>query len=435
VGKSTLFNRLTKTRQALVDDLPGVTRDRLYGKAEAEDRRFSLVDTGGFDPPADQAFAAQVHAQIELALQEADVILFLVDGAHGLSPLDQEVANRLRQRHKPVITAVNKVDGPEKEAQAQEFHALGLAPLHFISAAHGYGVRGLLSEIAEALPPAKPESEQADSEIVRVAILGRPNVGKSSLLNALVGGERAVVSEVAGTTRDAVDTPWQAGGKDYLFIDTAGIRRQGKVKPGLDKAVVFRSLRAIERCQVAVVVADASEGLADQDLRVAGQAMEAHRALVLVMNKWDLLKGKTDDQKEVKRQVQRLLKVAPWAPQLYLSAKTGSGVSKLLPTINLVFADFCRRLATGPLNKSLEEIIARHQPPMVKGRRLKFYYASQVSTRPPTIVLFVNDPKAVHFSYQRYLNNQFREAMKLNNAPLRLIFRQRSGRKPRRRRS
>ncbi|MGD8562381.1 MAG: ribosome biogenesis GTPase Der, partial [Desulfarculaceae bacterium] len=299
----------------------------------------------------------------------------------------------------------------------------------------GYGVRGLLSEIAEALPPAKPESEQADSEIVRVAILGRPNVGKSSLLNALVGGERAVVSEVAGTTRDAVDTPWQAGGKDYLFIDTAGIRRQGKVKPGLDKAVVFRSLRAIERCQVAVVVADASEGLADQDLRVAGQAMEAHRALVLVMNKWDLLKGKTDDQKEVKRQVQRLLKVAPWAPQLYLSAKTGSGVSKLLPTINLVFADFCRRLATGPLNKSLEEIIARHQPPMVKGRRLKFYYASQVSTRPPTIVLFVNDPKAVHFSYQRYLNNQFREAMKLNNAPLRLIFRQRSGRKPRRRRS
>ncbi len=428
VGKSTLFNRLTKTRRALVDDLPGVTRDRLYGRARAEGRVFTLVDTGGFDPPSDQDFADEVHTQIELALAEADLVLCLADGRAGLSPLDEEVARKLRRTQKPVIWAVNKIDSYQQEEAASEFYALGAERLHFISAAHGYGVRDLLEDLVALLPSAE-DSEEDETEAVRVALVGRPNVGKSSLLNALTGQPRVVVSDVPGTTRDAVDTPLSVGGKDYVLIDTAGIRRQGKVNRGLEKAGVFRSLRAVERAHVAAVLIDASEGVTDQDLKLAGYALDSHRALVMVVNKWDLLKGNSHRQEQLKKELEVARRFAPWSPLLFMSAKTGKGVDKLLPTVDKVWSEYNLRLATGPLNQALEEITEHHTPPLVKGKRVKFYYASQVATRPPTVVLFVNDPKRVHFSYRRYLVNELRRALGLSIAPLRLILRQRSGRR------
>ncbi len=445
VGKSTLFNRLTKSRQALVDDFPGVTRDRLYGRVDRDEGSFTLVDTGGFDPPEDMEFAPAVHAQIELALEEADLILFLADGRAGISPMDYEVADKLRKTNKPVITAVNKVDGYEHEAAAGEFHALGLDPLHFISSAHGYGVNGLLDEIFGILPPmAEPEEqgefdpEAEEAEItIRVALAGRPNVGKSSMVNALVGGNRVVVSDVAGTTRDAVDTPFSFGGKEYLLIDTAGIRRQGKVKSKLEKAGVFRSLRAVDRCHVAVCLIDAGEGVTDSDLRVIGQAVENQRGLVVALNKWDLLKGKPEAQKKLKKDLEYALRFAPWAPVITTSALKGQGVKNLLPTVNQVFNEYNKRLPTGQLNRYLEDALAKHQPPMVKGRRLKFYYASQVAVRPPTVVIMVNNPERVHFSYRRFLINELRGAVGLTVSPLKLILKERSGRrtKPKKRRS
>jgi GTP-binding protein len=432
VGKSTLFNRLTRSRRALVDDLPGVTRDRLYGTVEAGDRGFRLVDTGGFDPPADQAFADEVHAQVELALEEADLVLFITDGRQGLSPLDFQAADKLRRTKKPVILAVNKVDGPTLENDAQEFHSLGIEQVHFISSAHGRGIPDLVDDILAALPPGQVEDETDGA--LRVALVGRPNVGKSSLVNALTGQPRVVVSEVRGTTRDAVDTPFSLDGVDYLLIDTAGIRRQGKVKRGLEKAGVFRSLRVLERAHVAVAVVDASEGVTDQDLRVAGQAFEAHRGLIVALNKWDLVPRDAKSRGEVMEQAKYALRFAPWAPMLTMSALRGRGVDKLPPLVNQVYEQYSRRVDTGPLNRALEAILEKHQPPIVGRRRLKFYYASQVSSRPPTVVIFVSDPKGVHFSYRRYLTNELRRFMGLDIAPLRLILKERSGRKPPRRR-
>lgn len=423
VGKSTLFNRLTRTRQALVDNLPGVTRDRLYGRATIEDRAVTLVDTGGFDPPADQAFAAEVHAQIEMALEEADVILCLADGRTGITPQDQEVARYLRRTSKPVVWAVNKVDGPTLEDAATEFYSLGAEHLFFISAAHGRGVPDLLETLAELLPPEEEDESLESSEEVRLALVGRPNVGKSSLVNRLTGQARVVVSDVPGTTRDAVDTPLEVDGKRYVLIDTAGIRRQGRVNRGLEKAGVFRSLRAVERAHVGAVLIDATEGITDQDLRLSGHVLDSHRALIMVVNKWDLVAGDEYRKGILVRELEEALRFAPWAPVLYISAKTGQGVNKLLPTVDQLFGEYNKRINTGQLNQALAGITEHHAPPMLKGKRLKIYYASQVSTRPPTVVLMVNDPQRVHFSYKRYLNNELRRALGLTIAPLRLIFR------------
>jgi GTPase len=433
VGKSTLFNRLTKTRRALVHDLPGVTRDRLYGQAKAGDREITLVDTGGYDPPADQAFADEVHAQVEVALDQADLVLFLTDGRVGLSPLDNEVAHSLRRTKKPVILAVNKVDGDKIEEAAQEFHALGLEKVHFISASHGRGVPDLLDDIAAMLPPAeeKDDDEQAERPPVRVALLGRPNVGKSSLINRLTGEDRVVVSDVPGTTRDAVDTPIFKNNQEYVLIDTVGIRRQGKVKRGIEKAGVFRSLRAMERAHVAVCVLDVSEGVTEHDLALIGQAVENYRGLILMLNKWDLLAGDKYKEDEVKHRIERALRFAPWAPVIYSSALTGKGVNRLLPTVDKVYADYNRRVETGPLNRALETMVERHQPAMRRGQRLKFFYATQVGVRPPHVVVFVNYPKEVHFSYRRYLINEFRSFMRLGRSPLKLTLKERSGKRPR----
>ncbi len=423
VGKSTLFNRLTRTRRALVDDMPGVTRDRLYGRAKIEGREVTLVDTGGFDPPADQAFAAEVHTQIELALGEADLILCLADARAGLTPQDQEVARTLRRTAKPVIWAVNKTDSPSLEDAAAEFYALGVEHLHFISAAHGLGVLDLCREIAGLLPPEDDSEAEDEQEEIRLALVGRPNVGKSSLVNALTGSPRVVVSDVPGTTRDAVDTPLEYGGRRYVLIDTAGIRRQGKVTRGLEKAGVFRSLRAVDRAHVAAVLIDGEEGITDQDLKLAGHVLASHRALIMVVNKWDLVQGDEYRRGILERELEQSRRFAPWTPLLFMSAKTGQGVGKLLPTVERVFAEYTRRLNTGQLNQALEEIMAHHPPPLIKGKRLKIYYGSQVAVRPPTIVLMVNDPKRVHFSYRRYLTNELRRVLGLELAPLRLIFR------------
>lgn len=431
VGKSTLFNRLTKTRRALVHDLPGVTRDRLYGQVKAGGREFTLVDTGGYDPPADQAFADEVHAQVELALDQADLVLFITDGRVGLSPLDFEVAQSLRRTKKPVILAVNKVDGDKIEDAAQEFHALGLEKVHFISASHGRGVRDLVDEIAAILPPAEEEEKYQDERPpVRVALLGRPNVGKSSLINRLTGQDRVVVSKVPGTTRDAVDTPIFKNDQEYVLIDTAGIRRQGKVERGIEKAGVFRSLRAMERAHVAVCVLDVSEGVTEHDLGLIGQAVENYRGLILVLNKWDLLAGDKYREDEVRHRIERALRFAPWAPVIYTSALTGMGVNRLLPTVDKVYADYNRRVDTGPLNRALEIMVERHQPAMRRGQRLKFFYATQVGVRPPHVVVFVNYPKEVHFSYRRYLVNEFRSFMRLGRSPLKLTLKERSGSRP-----
>ncbi|MCF8032153.1 MAG: ribosome biogenesis GTPase Der [Desulfarculaceae bacterium] len=423
VGKSTLFNRLTRTRRALVDNMPGVTRDRLYGRAKIEGREVTLVDTGGFDPPADQAFAAEVHAQIELALNEADLVLCLADARAGLTPQDREVARTLRRTAKPVIWAVNKADSPSLEDAAAEFYALGVEHLHFISAAHGLGVLELCREMVDLLPPEDPAQTGEGGEEIRLALVGRPNVGKSSLVNALTGSPRVVVSNVPGTTRDAVDTPLEFQGRPYVLIDTAGVRRQGRVKRGLEKAGVFRSLRAVERAHVAAVLLDGEEGGTDQDLKLAGHVLASHRALIMVVNKWDLVKDDEYRRGLLEKELERSRRFAPWTPLLFMSAKTGQGVGKLLPTVERVFSEYTRRLSTGQLNQALESILDHHPPPMIKGKRLKVYYASQVATRPPTIVLMVNDPKRVHFSYRRYLNNELRRALGLDMAPLRLIFR------------
>lgn len=431
VGKSTLFNRLTKSRQALVHDLPGVTRDRLYGTVRTHAGEFTLVDTGGFDPPADQAFAKEVHAQIALALDQADLVLFLTDGRAGINPMDFEVARTLRGGKTPVILAVNKVDGPSLELESQEFMGLGLDPTHFISAEHGRGVPDLIDDIVAALPLSEePREAPDDSQGVRVTLLGRPNVGKSSLLNALAGVPRVVVSEVAGTTRDAIDTPLEVDGKHYLIIDTAGIRRQGRVEKGIEKAGVFRSLRTLERAHVGVALIDCLEGFTDQDLRVAGQVVEANRCLIVVLNKWDLMKKDPRRRAELLERAKGALRFASWAPVLTLSAKTGWGVDKLLPMVDQAYEDYNRRITTGALNRALERITEAHPPPMAGGRRVKFYYASQISSRPPTLALVVNHPKGVHFSYQRYLHNELSKALKVRHAPLRLVYKERSGRKP-----
>lgn len=431
VGKSTMFNRLTRTRQALVDNLPGVTRDRLYGTVNYYDYRFTLIDTGGFNPPADQQFARQVHEQIDIAMQEADAIIFMVDGKYGLNPLDEEIAARLRRSmHKPLLLAVNKVDGPSQEDANQEFHSLAFARIHFVSAAHGYGIPDMLDELVSLLPqwvrPAQEDNlEDEYTGPIKVSFLGRPNVGKSSLLNALTQSQRAVVSQVPGTTRDALDTPYMHGEQEYLLIDTAGVRRRSRISSRLEKASIFRSLRAIDRSHVVCVLLDASQPLADQDLRLISQVDEAGRALLIIFNKMDLLKNNPEAQARLKSEQERLSVVAPYAPVLRISSLTGQGLNKIFTWIGKIFVQYNSRIGTGQLNQALERITVQHQAPIVKGLRAKVFYATQTGVRPPSLVVFVNKPEAIHPSYQRYLYNQLRKALNLEYSPLRLHFKPR----------
>jgi GTP-binding protein len=432
VGKSTLFNRITRTKDALVDDFPGVTRDRHYGDASWNDVEFTLVDTGGFTEGDE--FADEIRLQVHQAIADADVILVMLDGKAGVSPFDSDILNFLRGIDKPIFHAVNKIDGAEQEIYLSEFYQLGLDALYPLSAEHRYGLTDLLDEVARVLSELADDPQaDAAAEMVRLAVVGRPNVGKSSLINRILGQDRLLVSDIPGTTRDAIDSVCKLDGKSYLLVDTAGIRRKGKVTRKLEKFSVIKALRSLERCDVALIVMDASEGITDQDISIAGYAYDRGCGCIMLLNKWDLVEK---DSKTVKAYYERLrdqAKFLSFAPAMTISALTGLRVTKTFKLVDEVYGQYTTRIATGQLNRILEKAIQKNEPSLHRGNRIKFYYAAQISTRPPSIVCFVNYPQAVHFSYKRYLLNQLREASGLDKTPIRMIFRQREGKHARQR--
>ena len=427
VGKSTLFNRLLRKRKAIVEDFPGVTRDRHYAEVTRFAKPFLLIDTGGFEPVSEDRLLIQMREQSQLAVEEADIIFYLMDVKDGLTPSDIEIAEMLRQVDKPVFYLVNKVDGEKQEAETVDFYTLGIDKFYTLSAEHGRGVNDLVDDLMELLPPAPEETDQ-ETEI-RMAIVGRPNVGKSSLTNRLLGYERVVANPVAGTTRDSIDTPFTYNQNRYVLIDTAGIRRKGKISQNLEKYSAITALKAMDRAHVVLMVIDAADGVTDQDLSVAGYAYEKGRAVILVVNKWDL--PEKDDQTMGKfiAEVERRFKYLPFAPVLFVSALTGQRVNKIMSKVEEVAAEFNRRVPTSQLNQGLEEFVSKHPPSMVGTQRIKFYYAAQSAVRPPTFVLFTNRPDNIHFSYQRYLVNCFREKFKFDQVPIRLQFKGRGKQK------
>jgi GTP-binding protein len=428
VGKSTLFNRITRTKDALVDNFPGVTRDRHYADARWNDVEFTLVDTGGFTTGDD--FADEIRFQVHQAIADADIIILLLDGKEGMSPFDREIVDNLRSVDKPIFYAVNKIDGAEQEVSLADFYQLGLKTLYPLSAEHRYGVSDLLDDVVDAQTGfvTKP-IEGHRRGIIRLAVVGRPNVGKSSLINRILGEKRLLVSDIPGTTRDAIDSAWEMNGRSYRLIDTAGIRRKGKVHRKLEKYSIIKALRSLDRCDVALIVMDAAEGVTDQDISVAGYAFERGCGCILLLNKWDLV---TKDSKTAKIYYERLRQQAKFlnfAPAMTISALTGLRVRKIFKQVDEVYDQYARRISTGELNRCLDRAIERNEPSLHRGKRIKFYYGAQTSVKPPTIVCFVNYPQAVHFSYKRYLINQFREETGLDKTPIRIIFRQRAGRK------
>ncbi len=430
VGKSTLFNRLAGSRRALIHDLPGMTRDRLTTIATLDDgRRYELTDTGGLeygDSPM-SAYAPEIRAQAKRALEAADLILFVVDGSAGVLAEDRDIAEELRPHASRTLVLVNKVDRRDAEESAQEFYELGFENLIPISAEHGAGVDEVVDAIGEVADSGEEEAETA--EPIRVAIIGRPNVGKSSLLNRLVNEERAVVSPISGTTRDAIDSEIVRDGRRYLIIDTAGIRRKGKTTDEAEKLAVISARKAIGRCEIALVMIDAVEGVAAQDATVAGYAEEAGKAALILVNKWDVKQHEADDAKKFEDAIRFKLKFLAYAPVEFISATTGRRVEKIFPRIDQIIDGYRKRFRTSELNVILERAVQQHQPPAVKGRARRFYYTTQLKTQPPTIALFSNTDAPLHFSYRRYLENSFREAMGLIGSPVHLVIRARKGMK------
>ena len=421
VGKSTLFNRLLGRRKAIVEDFPGVTRDRHYAEITRYDKPFLLVDTGGFEPQTADQLLCQMREQSQMAVEEADIIIHLLDVRDGLTAADKEIAAMLRRAEKPVLYVVNKVDGDKQDLAAHEFYGLGIDRYIPLSAEHGRGVGELIDTLNDLLPDMSP-SDDSDTE-VRLALIGRPNVGKSSLVNRILGYERVVANPVAGTTRDSIDTPFMFDDQRYVLIDTAGIRRKGKVTVALEKYSAIHALKAMDRAHVVLMVLDATEGVTDQDLSVAGYAYEKGRAIILLINKWDVPEKDNHTMKLFIEDIQRRFKFLPFAPHLFVSALSGQRINKIMPLVKEVADQFNHRVPTGQINQGLEEFIAKHPPSMVRGQRLKFYYATQSAVRPPTFVLFSNRPDDVHFSYERYLINCFREKFKFDKVPVRLQFR------------
>ncbi len=422
VGKSTLFNRLTRSRNALVDDRPGVTRDRICASITCEGVNMTLVDTGGFEDLGQDPLLKEVRGQVERGITEADKVIFVVDARAGLMPGDEAMADLLRKRHKKVLLAVNKVDGPEHEYRIHDFHTLGLGAPLGVSASHGYGFNDLKDELIQNLPRGR-EPEVPNQ--IRVAVIGRPNAGKSSLINRILRDERLVVSELPGTTRDAVDALFHYRGREYLLIDTAGIRRKARVKEKIEKISMIKALRSLDRCHVAVILLDAERGLSDQDVRICGYALDKGRGLVVAVNKWDLVKTDSRKKEQLYHAVDRRMKFVSYAPKVNVSALTGERVMALFKAIDTVFDQFCTRISTGEVNRALKEIVEKHPPQRIGRGRLKFLYATQARTRPPTFVLVVNRPDLVHFAYKRFLANQFREHFGLKNIPIQLKFKER----------
>ncbi len=423
VGKSTFFNRIVGKRIAIVEDTPGVTRDRIYGDASWLEHEFVLVDTGGIEPIKDDIISTQMRRQAQLAIDTADVIVFLVDGREGVTAADEDVADMLRRSNKPVVLGVNKVDHPKFEDAIYDFYSLGIGNPITISGEQGLGLGDLLDEVVSFFP--ETESEET-AEATRIAIVGKPNVGKSSLVNALLGYERTIVSEIAGTTRDAVDTPFDYEGQPYILVDTAGIRRKRAIDEAtIERYSVIRSLGAIRRADVVLIVLDANEGMSEQDVRIAGYVHEEGKASVVIVNKWDLIEKDTHTMNQFKEKLYADLAFMDYVPILFISAKTGQRVNKILGLVQHAYEQNCLRVSTGTLNDIVNEAITITEPPSDKGRRLKIYYATQVSTKPPTFVLFVNEPALMHFSYKRYLENYLRKSFSLDATPIRLIVRQR----------
>ena len=424
VGKSTLFNRITRRRDAIVDNRPGVTRDRHYGDAVWDGHAFTLVDTGGFITGDDDEFAGAIRFQVEQAVDQADAVILVLDGKGGLSPFDQDLVGWLRAKRQPIFFTVNKIDGPGQEDRLHEFYALGVETLYPLSAEHGYGVSDFLDTLIQRLPPVEQEEEGGN---IRLALIGRPNVGKSSLINRLVGQERLVVSQVPGTTRDAVDTVCVHKDRSYLLIDTAGIRRKAKVDLRLEKFSIIKALQAMERCDVALVLLDADQGVTEQDIKVAGYAHERGCGTLFVVNKWDLVDSRVVTPRKFEQHLRDAAKFQPYAPMITVSALTGLRINKIFPLVDQIYGQYTTRITTGQINRIIANATQRTEPPLHKGRRLKFYYTTQITERPPTFVSFVNFPDAVHFSYERYLLNQIRRETGLDRVPLRLYFRQRTG--------
>lgn len=424
VGKSTFFNRITRSKDALVDNFPGVTRDRIYGDASWNDIEFTIVDTGGFSLEDDDDFALQIRFQVKQAIEDADIIVLLLDGKHGISPFDKDIVKILRSVTKPVFYAVNKIDGAEQEKNMYDFCSLGIDKLYPVSSEHRYGISDFLDDLVLALPEFVHEKSQ---DIIKLAVVGRPNVGKSSLINRILGENRLLVSDIPGTTRDAIDTACDINGKSYLLIDTAGIRRKGKVSKKLEKFSIIKALRSLDRCDVALIIMDADEGTTDQDINIAGYAFERGCGCILLLNKWDLIEKDTNTAKKHYERLRMEAKYLSFAPVITISALTGQRVSKIFKLVDEVYSQYSIKIGTGQLNRILDRAVKKNEPSLYRGKRLKFYYATQVSAKPPTFICFVNYPDAIHFSYKRYLINQIRAEAKLDNTPIRLFFRQRTG--------
>lgn len=420
VGKSTLFNKLVGKRISIVEDTPGVTRDRIYAEVEWLNYRFTLVDTGGIEPESEDIILKQMKRQAQIAIETADVILFMVDGKEGLTATDIEVAEMLRRVKKPVVLVVNKIDNLKLEDNKFEFYSLGLGEPITISAALSLGIGDMLDEIVKYFKD--KEADDEEEPLIKVAIVGKPNVGKSSLLNRLTGEERAIVSDIPGTTRDAIDSLVEINGEKFLFIDTAGIRRKSKIKEEIEKYSVIRSLAAIDRADVCLIMIDATEGVTEQDEKIAGIAHEAGKGIVIVVNKWDLIEKDDKTMNEYNNKIRTALSFMTYAPIIYISAKTGQRVTKLIDLIKYVADQNAMRVKTGILNEVISEAVMLRQPPVEKGKALKIYYATQVSTKPPTFAIFVNDEEIVHFSYDRYLENQIRQHFGFEGTPIRLVY-------------
>lgn len=425
VGKSTLFNALAGHRISIVKDTPGITRDRIYADVSWLNHSFTLIDTGGIEPDSSDVILSQMREQAQIAIDTADVILFMVDVRQGLVDADSKVADMLRRSHKPILLVVNKVDNFEKYmADTYEFYNLGIGEPHPISAANQLGIGDLLDEVISYFEEGGDPDEE--EEVVRVAIVGKPNVGKSSLINKLIGENRLIVSDIAGTTRDAVDTPVRRNQKDYIFIDTAGLRRKNKVKEELERYMIVRTVGAVERADVVVLLIDATEGVTEQDAKIAGIAHERGKAVIIAVNKWDAIEKDNKTVNQYSARIRNVLSFMPYAEITYISAVTGQRLPKLYDLIDMVHENHAMRISTGVLNEIMSEAVAMQQPPSDKGKRLRLYYITQVGVKPPTFVIFVNDKELMHFSYTRYIENQIREAFGFKGTPLKFIIRERN---------